>query len=410
MDSPSPPAEIFVDTAPALEECCARLAEARVFGFDTEFVGEDSYHPKLCLVQVATPRQLFLIDPLAIESLAPFWQQVINPENLVVMHAARQEVRLCQLFAGKPPGDLFDLQIAAGLVGLPYPMGHAGLVYQLLGIQITKAETLTEWRHRPLAPEQVRYAYDDVRFLLQLFRHLHERLQKLDRIDWAQEEFATLATESTDEGPVLEKWRKLRGLTSLDRRHLAVVRQLYHWREEMAAQLNRPPRTIVRDDLLVEIGRRAPSRDRELQIVRGLAKRFVPGILAAVRNAQSMPPNQWPDAIEREQDPPQAALLTNVLQAVLGNLCARQQITPNLVANQQDVRHLVRARLRGLPPPPESGLTHGWRARHLLPELVAVLDGRRSLRIADCLAEAPIVVEPTSSTNEKGPPRERSEP
>lgn len=405
MDHPSPPSEIVIETAQGLEECCARLAESKVFGFDTEFVGEDSYHPQLCLVQVATPQQLFLIDPLAIPSLDPFWLQVVNPDNLVVMHAARQEVRLCQLFAGKPPGNLFDLQIAAGLVGLPYPMGHAGLVHQLLGIQITKAETLTEWRNRPLAPEQIRYAFDDVRFLLRLFQRLHDRLQTLERIEWAQEEFSQLAADSTDESPMLEKWRRLRGLSGLDRRQLAIVRQLNQWREGVAAQLNRPPRTIVRDDLLVEIARRAPTRDRELQIVRGLAKRFVPGILEAVRKAQGLPWDQCPDAIERDQDAPQAGLLTNILQAVLGNLCARQQITPSLVANQQDVRLLVRARLRGLPVSAESALAQGWRERHLLPELLAVLDGQRSLRIADYQADAPIVIEPTGAAQQKSPPQ-----
>src|SRR5205807_967044 len=140
------------------------------------------------------------------------------------------EVRLCRLWTGQPPGNLFDLQIAAGLVGLPYPLGHAALVSQVLGVQIAKGETLTEWRDRPLTPLQICYAFDDVRFLLPRWQQLSARLAELDRSGWAHEEFSRLAAMAGPGEPALEKWRKLRGLGSLDRRRLAVVRELHRWR------------------------------------------------------------------------------------------------------------------------------------------------------------------------------------
>src|SRR5208282_4568411 len=131
-----------------LAACCAYLAECPAFGFDTEFVGEDTYHPRLCLVQVATPERLILIDPLAAGPLDAFWKIVVDPAHLVVVHAGREEVRLCRLWTGQAPGNLFDLQIAAGLVGMVYPLGHGTLVSQVLGVQLAKGETLTEWRDR----------------------------------------------------------------------------------------------------------------------------------------------------------------------------------------------------------------------------------------------------------------------
>src|ERR1700736_5172509 len=103
-----------------LPACCDYLARCRVFGFDTEFVGEDTYHPHLCLVQVATEERLILIDPQTAGPLDLFWNLVIDPANQVIVHAGREEVRLCRRYAGRSPGNLFDLQIAAGLVGLPY--------------------------------------------------------------------------------------------------------------------------------------------------------------------------------------------------------------------------------------------------------------------------------------------------
>src|SRR5207302_1674999 len=142
--------EQIVSTPQELATCCEYLATCRQFGFDTEFVGEDTYHPRLCLVQVATPERLLLIDPLSTGPLDAFWKLIVDPSRQVVVHAGREEVRLCKFWAGQPPGNLFDLQLAAGLVGFQYPIGHGPLVSQLLRIQIAKGETLTEWRERPL--------------------------------------------------------------------------------------------------------------------------------------------------------------------------------------------------------------------------------------------------------------------
>jgi ribonuclease D len=385
--------EQIITTADELAVCCEHLAACRRFGFDTEFVGENTYHPHLCLVQVATAERLYLIDPLVVGPIDAFWRLVVDPQNLVVVHAGREEVRMCRLWAGQPPSNFFDLQIAAGLIGLAYPLGAGALINQLLGVQLAKAETLTEWRDRPLTAAQIRYAFDDVRYLLPSHERIAARLDQLARSDWAREDFGRMVAAVTPEEVPAEKWRKLRGLGSLDRRRLALVREIYNWREEAAARMNRPARTIVRDDLIVEIARRNPSRERDLQPIRGLPRRDLPAILGAVERGRALPSEQCPRAAERDQDPAQVGLVANVLQAVLGDLCARRDLAPGLVATSSDVKLLVRARMQGAPLPAESLLTQGWRAAHVLPELLAVLEGRRSLRIANVRAESPFVVE-----------------
>jgi ribonuclease D len=383
--------EEIVTQPEELAACCAELTACSYFGFDTEFVGEDTYHPRLCLVQVATAERLFLIDPLTTGPLDAFWQLVVDPARVVVVHAGREEVRLCRLWTGRTPGNLFDLQLAAGLAGLPYPLGHGTLVHQVLGVQLPKGETLTEWRRRPLTSGQIRYAFDDVRYLLPVWQRLSAQLEQSGRSDWACEEFARLAVNAAPEEPATEKWRKLRGLGSLDRRRLAIVRALYNWREETAARTNRPTRTIVRDDLLVEIARRNPTRERDLQVVRGLPRRDLEAIVQTVTEARGLPIEDCPSLCGREQDPPQVMLVASVLSAVLGDVCARRGLAPNLVANGNDIKLLVRAQLAGQPMPSESLLATGWRRAHVLPELLAVLEGRRLLRIADIAAEAPFV-------------------
>jgi ribonuclease D len=372
-----------------LPACCEHLSRAGRFGFDTEFVGEDTYHPRLCLIQVATADRLFLIDPLTVGSLDPFWGLVTDPANLVIVHAGREEVRMCHLWSGQLPGNLFDLQIAAGIAGFSYPLSHAALVGHLLKVQLAKGETLTEWRKRPLTQAQLRYAFDDVRYLLALWEAISGRLQRLERTEWAKEEFQRMAGTATADEPVVARWRKLRGLGSLDKRRLAIVRALYQWREEVAARTNRPARTIVRDDLIIEIARRNPARERDLHVVRGLPKRDLEAIVQVVEAARAIPLDECPAVAEREQDPPQVGLVCNVLMAVLGDLCSRLGVAPNLVATSQDIKLLARSRQQGSSPPADLLLTQGWRARHILPTLLAVLEGRRSLRIADVSVDNP---------------------
>jgi ribonuclease D len=385
--------EQIVTTPEELTACCNYLASLGHFGFDTEFVGEDTYHPRLCLVQVATDERLLLIDPLSTGPLDAFWDLVVDPSRIIVVHAGRAEVRLCRLATGKPPGNLFDLQLAAGLVGMTYPIGHGPLVNQFLGVHLAKGETLTEWRDRPLTPSQIRYAFDDARYLLPLWRKLSARLEALDRAAWAREEFERMVTTVSPEEPNTEKWRKLRGLGSLDRRRLAVVRALYAWREEAAELTNRPTRAIIRDDLIVEIARRNPAKERDLQVVRGLPHRDLRAILDVVHQARELPPEQCPKPLDRDQDPPQVTLVGNVLSAVLGDLAIRLGVAGSLIASSQDVKQLVRSKRARTPIPRDCILTQGWRAAHVLPELNAILDGKRLLRVADVRGDAPFAYE-----------------
>jgi len=383
--------EQVITQAEELAECCSYLSSCGHFGFDTEFVGEDSYHPILCLVQVATKDRLILIDPLTAGPLDAFWQLVVNPKIEVIVHAGREEVRLCHLWTGERPGNLFDLQIAAGLVGLNYPIGHGTLVNQLLQIRLSKAETLTEWRNRPLSNDQIRYAFDDVRYLLPLWERLTQRLQKLGRLDWAREEFARLGNVAAPDEPNGERWRKLRGLNVLDRKRLAIVRELFAWREKKAAQTNRPVRSLIRDDLVVEIAKRNSSRERELAVIRGLQKRDLGEICAVIERARALPPEQWPIFIDRDQDPPQVQLVAGLLTAALGDLCARSQLSQSLVASSQDVKQLVRSRFLGQELPDDFLLGQGWRGAHILPDLLSLLEGRRGIRIHNLKADAPFV-------------------
>jgi ribonuclease D len=382
----------FVDSSAGLAECCDHLHRCPTFGFDTEFIGEDTFHPRLCLVQVATDERLFVIDPFAAGPLDTFWELAADRASVKVVHAGREETRMCRHGCGRPPTNLFDLQVAAGLVGLGYPMGYAALVWQVVRIQMSKAETLTNWAQRPLTARQLEYAYDDVRYLLPLWRDLSNRLEMLGRGEWAAEEFQHHVRRALADDPSIERWRKLRGLGSLDRRRLAVVREVFAWRESLAERQNRPARTVLRDDLVVEIARRLPQKDRDLSVLRGLPRFDFSGLLEAVRRGGQLSADEWPSLPERENDPPQIGLVVSLLMAVLGDFCARSALTAGLAATTGDVKLLVRSRYQGMELPAESSLTHGWRSRAVLPTLLAVLDGEQAVRVADVRAAAPLEV------------------
>ena len=173
--------------------------------------------------------------------------------------------------------------------------------------------------------------------------------------------------------------------------------------EQTALQLNRPARVIVRDDLLVEIARR-PGRDaRELRVIRGLAHKHLDEIFAAIERGRALPLEACPVPSERDQDPPQISLAVSLVQAALIDYASKHRVAPNLVATNQDVKTLVRAFGQGDVSQAATLLTRGWRAEFALPHLLAILEGRRGLRIADLRREAPLDYTEHPTANGAGP-------
>ena len=201
------------------------MARAKQIAFDTEFVSERTYRPVLCLVQVIADGQLALIDPLTIKDLTPFWETVSQPGHETIVHAGRGELEFCLQSVGRPPAELFDVQIAAAFSGIEYPAGYGTLIAKLLGETPNKAETRTDWRRRPLSRRQIQYALDDIRHLPPIRDKLHARLTSLGRLGWVREEIAAWQ-EEVQWAMSQDRWRRVSGNTGLASRSLAIVREL----------------------------------------------------------------------------------------------------------------------------------------------------------------------------------------
>ena len=269
-----------------LRDYSRRLADAPSIAFDTEFVSEDSYSPVLCLVQTAAAGRLAVIDALAVGDMRPFWEAIVAEGRRIVVHAGRGELEFCLQATGRLPERLFDVQVAAGLTGIEYPAGFGALVHKILGQSSPKHETRTDWRRRPLSKRQIEYALDDAAHLHPMCEALEARLRELGRLEWLEEEMADWK-EELHRAAGQERWRRVSGQTGLDARSLAVVRELWKWRDAEARRRDQPARRVLRDDLLVELARRQTADVKRIRAVRGMERgdllRRAGGIAAAIQ-------------------------------------------------------------------------------------------------------------------------------
>jgi ribonuclease D len=387
----------LIATEAALGELVAHIRAVGRVAFDTEFVSEETFEPVLCLVQVATTERLANIDPLAFPSgLGAFWEVVVDPAVEVVMHAAGEDLRICRLQTGKVPPRIFDVQIAAGLVGFGYPLSLGNLAQQTIGVSLFGGETRTDWRRRPLTAAQLRYAVDDVRYLLQIQDHLSEKLSVLGRVEWAEEEFRDFldVIQNRDDET---RWRRLPGLHQLSRRGLEAARRLAEWRIEEARRINRPVRQILRDDLLVAIAKRLPTSRAELEALRDFNRPQLLSksgeLLARIAKAQAVPADQLPEHAERHEDGPGLTMVVNLLSATLAHCCSRNQAAVGLVGTTNDLKDLVRWHAQNRPEDRRPSLACGWRDAVCGETLLDVLSGRSALRVVDPNADVPVAVE-----------------
>lgn len=386
--------ETFVADAAALAECVEHLRSVDLLGFDTEFVGEETFRPELCLVQISTAERLFVIDPYTCGPVGEFWKLMHDPARTVIVHAGREEVRMCQFFSGRPPATIFDAQIATGLIGSAYPISYAGLVQEALGVRLNKSDTLTDWRRRPLSASQLRYAYDDVRYLIPAYERIQRKLKKLDRAAWADEEFATFLNWAVGEDPAVERWRKLKGIGSLGRRELALLREIHTWRERAAERQNRPLRSVMRDDVLLEVVRAGARSPGDFQQLRGIPKAEFTNILEAVRRGRGRPLADCPEVLTSAHEPPQLPTLTALLSVVLGELCEELQLAQSLVCSQYHIKDVIRSYTPGGEALADSPFAKGWRRDAIFPRLQQVLEGKLSIRVADPKRGTPLELTP----------------
>jgi len=386
-----------ITTENQLTELCERIAEAATIAFDTEFVSEHSYRPQLCLVQVAVEGWLAVIDTIALPDIARFWDLLRRGGHQSLVHAGREEVGFSLTAVGAPPSNLFDLQIAAGLVGLEFPAGYSSLVQKLLGQTPHKGETRTDWRRRPLSDRQVQYALTDVIHLEPMRDRLNDRLTRLGRMDWLRTEMAAWL-EEVQASYRRDRWRRTSGISGLNARSKAIVRELWQWREGEAERRDIPVRRVLRDDLIVELAKRQCDDVASIRTIRGLErgdlKHALADIAQSIRRGLDVPEKDLPRGRAPRDLPPQLNLLGQFLSSALGSICREANLATSLVGGPNDVRELVAYRLgMSHPDDPLPALAQGWRAEVVGSLIDDLLSGKTAIRIVNPKSEQPLKFE-----------------
>ncbi|MDE2089680.1 MAG: ribonuclease D, partial [Gammaproteobacteria bacterium] len=291
--------DLYIDTPQRLAALCRRLEGRPWLALDTEFLRDKSYRPRLCLLQVAVEDAIACVDPLALDDLTPLLDLLYDPSIVKVLHSAYQDLEIFYYLRGAPPRPVFDTQIAALLAGHGDQIGYASLVQALLGVKLDKAHTRTDWSRRPLHPEQLQYAADDVRYLGPLYLRLRDELEHRGRLAWLQEDFTALTDPATYANPPETAWRRIRGAERLTDAQFAVLAALAAWREQTAQRNDRPRQWILSDDCLLELARHRPASLEKLAGIRdlkpGALDKYGADLLELIRAARHAPAAARPE-------------------------------------------------------------------------------------------------------------------
>ncbi len=386
----------LVSTAEQLPELIEAIELADLVGMDTEFVAEDCYRPDLCLLQVSTRTDVFIVDPRTIDALGAVWELFVDGKREVVVHAGREEILFAYRATGKSIPTLFDVQMALGLLGGEYPASYGKLLQRILGENVPKGETRTDWRKRPLSKAQLDYAALDVLHLPQLYDALSEELTNVGRLEWLKDELVR-RQQNLIENHVQEGWYRMSGVQSLHGKQLGIVRELWMWRDKRAEAKNMPPRRVLRDDLIIELAKRGSPDPKKVAHIRGLHhpgfQRFIPEIADCIARglAGDVPDSIWNGQGKRPRPP---ALLQQFLTAAMSYLCRTHSIAPSIVGTSDDVGRLASYWLSGVELDETDDefphLLRGWRAELVGRPLYQIFSGKSALRVQDPQDEMPL--------------------
>lgn len=387
LDHPLVPAgaAALIQSEPELHQLLDHLRTAGRFGYDSEFIGELTYIPKLCLVQVASAQRIALIDPLAELDLHPFWELIADPKIEKIVHAGQQDLEPIVREIGKPPANVFDTQIAAGFIGLPYPLSLSKLVNETVGVKLGKGLTFTHWDQRPLSASQLRYAADDVRYLILAREKIGQRLNELGHAAWVDEECAAQCNADLFRFNPEQQYLKIRGSNALNPRNLAVLRELAIWRDGAAREADVPPRALLKDEILLEMARNPVKTVEKLDRVRGLPRpveaEYGMKLVELTLHALSLPEQSLPVVKEIEPTPTEK-FRTDSLWAVAQSLCTGQSIDVGAVTSRQEISDFYQRYASGRGNVPTHRLMTGWRYQAIGRTLSQILQGKARIELS----------------------------
>ena len=360
----------LVDTQSALNEVCEVISSHQTLCLDTEFMRVRTYTPQLALIQIAAGEQIFCIDPVADIDLTEFWNIVYAAER-IIMHSAKQDFEALYFFLGKIPHNLFDTQVAAALCGYAPQVGYAGLCNELLGIELPKSQTRSDWLQRPLTDAQIKYAAEDVAHLQEMADILEDKLNTLHRLEWAIEDSKGLSELSLYAPDPDSAWQRMKSIPFMHPAEQARAVVLTRWREARAVKLDKPRNWIISDAAIKELTANNPLNIRDLgnceEIPAATIRKQGERLIELLSQANESYKNGDLKAVQRAQPDDAYKLLLKRLSAIVRKCAEQLGVPAEIVASKRELNAIIQGDHSQRP-------LNGWRKTKIGEQLLAEIE------------------------------------
>ena len=368
-----------ITTTEQLTQVCARMARHPFVTVDTEFLRETTYYPLLCVAQIASPDEAFVVDALAPGiDLTPLFDLLTDEKVVKVFHAARQDIEIVWNMAKKIPHPIFDSQVAAMVLGYGDSISYDQLVQRITGDQLDKSHRFTDWTRRPLTDAQMTYALSDVTHLRDVYLKLAADLEKRGRSNWVEAEMGVLTSPDTYRMEPERAWERLKSRVRKPK-ELGVLIEIAAWREREAQSRDVPRSRVLKDDALGDIAVQAPTTIERLGQLRSLPKgfersRWGDGIVEAVKRGIERDPKTLP-RLDRFRPAPNGAATVELLKVLLRMTAESNGVAAKVIATVDELDRIAADDEADVPS------LKGWRRELFGEKALALKHGRLALAV-----------------------------
>lgn len=365
-----------VDSNASLADAVTAWRRAGKLALDTEFIRTRTFYPIAALYQVASDGNAWIVDPLVVDTWAPFVELLRDPGVVKVMHACGEDLEVFARHLDCAPAGIYDTQVAEGFLSATYSPSYAELVRRHAGREIGKHETRSDWLARPLSAEQLAYAVEDVAYLGRIHDHQRAELERLGRLTWFEAECRERCRLSVVTPP--EYYRNVRGASRCDETQLRRLRRVCAWRELRARERDLPRGRVVKDEeLLALVVVDRPDRETVFHTIHpGAARRYWHDLLTEIEAADAEPRDIPIAPVPRPLGRPE----NDAVKALKDVATARAEalgVAPELLGRRRDLEACVRTFADTGELSPVFG--QGWRRALLGPDFERVLKSARGV-------------------------------
>ena len=369
----------IVETNIALEKNLNLIENEECISIDTEFIRDNTYFSKLCLIQVASKNHSFIIDPLKEDINLNSFRKILKKDSIVkIFHSGRQDMEIFYHLFGELPKPIYDTQIAAMVCGFGDQVSYENLVNTLLNIRIDKSSRVSNWSFRPLTKKQIIYALSDVTHLVHIYEKLKDQISNENRSLWIEDEMRSLVETKNYKISPSEAWMKIK-IKSTKREYLNKVKFLAEWRENLSIKSNIPKNRVMRDDTLLDLASINPKFNNDFKRIRSFnlerdAKK-INQIIEILKKAEGVPEKLWPENKYIKKNKVKSFAILELLKVLIKHVSEEQKVAQRLIAKQDELELLAEGKFERLK------VLEGWRYKIFGKLALELIEGKISLKI-----------------------------